>query len=105
VMPLVYLSAGRFLWLAAIELSWIRLGLVAVLAIATAQNWAEPLHIHFSAILVAGLVGLAVLPAFVAMADARLRSWARLAALAILVALIPVGIIEVAELGFIYGHL
>jgi dolichyl-phosphate-mannose-protein mannosyltransferase len=105
VMPLVYLSAGRFLWLAAIELSWIRLGLVAVVAIATAQNWAEPLHIHFGAILIAGLVGLAVLPAFVAMADARLRSWARLAALAILVALIPVGIIEVAELGFIYGHL
>ena len=105
VMPLVYLSAGRFLWLAAIELSWIRLGLVAVLAIATAQNWAEPLHIHFSAILIAGLVGLAVLPAFVAMADGRLRSWARLAALAILVALIPVGIIETAELGFIYGHL
>ena len=105
VMPLVYLSAGRFIWLAAIELSWIRLGLVAALAIATAQNWAAPLHIEFTAILIAGLVGLAVLPAFVAMADARLRSSARLAALAVLVILVPAGIIEVSELGFIYGHL
>jgi hypothetical protein len=105
VMPLVYLSAGRFIWLAAIELSWTRLGLVAVLAIATAQNWAEPLHIQFTAILIAGLVGLAVLPALVAMADAKLRSGARLAAIAILITLVPAGIIEVAELGFIYGHL
>ena len=105
VMPFVYLSAGRFIWLAAVELSWIRLGLVAALAIATAQNWAQPLHIQFTPILVAGLVGLAVLPAFVAIANTKLRSWARLAAVAILVLLIPAGIIEVAELGFVYGHL
>lgn len=105
VIPLIYLSAGRFLWLAAIELSWVRLGVVAVLGIATAQNFADPLHIHFGASLIAGLVGLAVLPAFAALAFPSIRSWARLGALGLLIALIPIGIVEVSELGFIYGHL
>lgn len=105
VMPLIYLSAGRFLWLAAIELSWVRLGVVAALAIATAQNFAEPLHIHFGATLIAGLVALAMLPAFAALAFPARRSWARLGALALIITLIPVGIVEVSELGFIYGHL
>lgn len=105
VIPLIYLSAGRFLWLAAVELSWVRLGVVAVLGMATAQNFADPLHIHFSASLIAGLVGLAVLPAFAALAFPSVRSQARLGALGLLIALIPIGIIEVSELGFIYGHL
>ena len=105
VIPLVYLSAGRFIWLAAVELSWIRLGLIAVLAIATAQNWAEPLHLHFSATLVAAIVGLAVMPAFAAIAFVKQRAWAQLGAFALLAVLIPVGVIEVSELGFIYGHL
>lgn len=104
VMPLIYLSAGRFIWLAAVELSWVRLGLVAALAIATAQNWAEPLHVQFSAMLVAAVVGLAMVPAFLAIAIPRIRSWAHLGAFALLMTLIPVGVIEVAELPFIYGH-
>lgn len=105
VTPLVYLSAGRFVWLAAVELSWIRLGLVAAVAIATAQNFAEPLHIHFSASVIAGLVGLAVLPALIAIASPKNRTWAHLVAIGLLVLLIPIGIVEVAQLSFIYGHL
>lgn len=104
VMPLIYLAAGRFLWLAAVELSWMRLGLVAAAAIATAQNWAEPLHIKFTAAVIAFLVGLAVAPALAALASRDVRRWARAWAFAVLVALIPVGVMEVAELGFIYGH-
>ncbi len=104
VMPLIYLCAGRFIWLAAVELSWIRLGMVAALAIATAQNWAEPLHVQFTASLIAALVGLAMVPAFVAMAVPKIRSWAHVAAFALLITLIPVGLLEVGELAFIYGH-
>lgn len=103
VMPLVYLAAGRFLWLAALELSWVRLGLAAALAIATWQNFATPLHVHFDASLIALLVGLAVLPAFAALALPTIRTWARLGALTLLVLLIPLGVVEVAELGYIYG--
>lgn len=103
VMPLVYLAAGRFLWLAALELSWVRLGLAAALAIATWQNFAKPMEIQFSAGLIALLVGLAVLPALATLAVPAVRRWARLGAFNLLVLLIPLGVVEVSELGFIYG--
>ena len=104
VIPIVYLSAGRFLWLAAAELSWQRLALAAVLAIATAANWAAPLHLKFDPILLGGVVLLAVLPALVVMVRPDARSWARSGAFALLAVLIPVGLVEVANLGAIYGH-
>jgi 4-amino-4-deoxy-L-arabinose transferase-like glycosyltransferase len=103
VMPLVYLAAGRFLWLAVVELSWVRLGVAAALAIATWQNFGPPLHLQFNASLIALLVGLAVLPAFAALAVPAIRHWARLGAFGLLVLLIPLGVIEVTELGYIYG--
>ncbi len=103
VMPLVYLAAGRFLWLAALELSWVRLALAAALAIATLQNFGTPLYLHFSASLIGLVLALAVLPAFAALASPAIRHWARLGAFSLLVLLIPLGVIEVAELGYIYG--
>jgi len=103
-IPIVYLSAGRFLWLAASELSWPRLALVAALAIATAANWAVPLDIKFDPLLLGGVVLLAVLPALVVMVRPETRSWARSGAFALLVLLLPVNLLEVANLGAIYGH-
>ncbi len=105
VMPLVYLAAGRFLWLAAIEVSWVRLGLAAAVAIATWQNFAPPMHVTFNATLIAFVIGLALLPALARMALPGLRSWTRFGAFTLLAALIPLGVVEVAELGYIYGHL
>jgi len=105
IMPLIYLAAGRFLWLAALELSWVRLALAAVLAIATWQNFAAPMQVSFHATLIAVLVGLAVLPALAVMARPAVRHWARYGAFALLVALVPLGIAEVAEAGFVFGHL
>jgi hypothetical protein len=104
VIPIIYLSAGRFLWLAAAELSWPRLALVATLAIATAANWAGPLNIRFDPMLLGGVVLLAMLPALVVMLRPDARSWARSAAFALLALLIPAGMVEVANLGAIYGH-
>ncbi len=104
LIPLVYLSAGRFLWLAASELSWPRLALAAALAIATAANWAAPLNVKFDPILLGGVVLLAVLPALVVMVRPDARSWARSGAFGLLAVLIPVGLVEVANLGAIYGH-
>jgi 4-amino-4-deoxy-L-arabinose transferase-like glycosyltransferase len=104
VMPIVYLSAGRFLWLAVTELSWPRLALVAALAIATAANWAVPLDIKFDPMLLGGIVLLAVLPALLVMVRPETRSWARSGAVALLVLLLPVNLLEVANLGAIYGH-
>jgi 4-amino-4-deoxy-L-arabinose transferase-like glycosyltransferase len=104
LIPIVYLAAGRFLWLAAWELSWPRLALAAALAIATAANWAVPLSIKFDPMLLGGLVLLAVLPALVAMVRPETRSWARSGAFALLVALVPVSLVEVANLPAIYGH-
>jgi hypothetical protein len=105
IMPLIYLSAGRFLWLAAVELSWVRLGLAAALAIATWQNFSAPMHLKASAPIIGVAVGLTVLPALAALVAPSLRRWARLGALGLLAALIPLGILEVAQLGFVYGHL
>jgi hypothetical protein len=104
LIPIVYLSAGRFLWLAAAELSWPRLALAAVIAIATAANWAAPLDIKFDPILLGGVVLLAVLPALVVMIRPDARSWARSGAFALLALLLPVSLVEVANLSAIYGH-
>jgi len=103
VMPLIYLAAGRFLWLAAVELSWVRLGLAAALAIATWQNFAPPMNVQFNAGLIAILVGIAVLPAFAALALPAVRRWSRIGALGLLITLVPLGVLEVAELGYVYG--
>ena len=104
LIPIVYLSAGRFLWLAAAELSWPRLAIAAVLAIATAANWAAPLGFKFDPILLGGVVLLAVLPALVVMVRPDARSWARSGAFALLALLLPASLVEVANLGAIYGH-
>lgn len=104
LIPIVYLSAGRFLWLAAAELSWPRLALAAALAIATAANWAVPLDIKLDPVLLGGLVLFAVLPALVVMLRPQARSWARSGAFALLALLLPVSLLEVANLAAIYGH-
>jgi hypothetical protein len=104
VMPLVYLAAGRFLWVAVWELSWLRLALAATLAIATAANWAVPLGFKFTAVSMGAIVLLAMLPALVAMVLPALRMWARYGAIALLVLLFPIGVLEVAHLDYIYGH-
>jgi hypothetical protein len=104
VIPIIYLFAGRFLWLAAAELSWPRLAVAAALAIATAANWAVPLHVKFDPTLLGAVVLVAVLPALVAMVRPDFRSWARSGAIALLVLLVPVSLVEVANLAAIYGH-
>jgi len=104
VIPIVYLFAGRFLWLAAAELSWPRLALGAALGIATAANWAVPLHLKFDPTLLGAVVLVAVLPALVAMLRPELRAWARLGAYGLLVLLVPISLVEVANLAAIYGH-
>jgi hypothetical protein len=104
VMPLVYLAAGRFLWVAVWELSWLRLALAATLAIATAANFAVPLGLKFGAQSMGAIVLLAILPALVAMVLPAARMWARSGAIALLALLFPVGVMEVANLGYIYGH-
>ncbi len=104
VIPIIYLSAGRFLWLAAMELSWQRLALAAALAIATAANFAVSLDVKFSPILMGGVVLLAVLPALAVVVRPEVRSWARSGAFALLVLLAPLSLLEVANLGAIYGH-
>jgi Na+/H+ antiporter NhaA len=80
------------------------IALVAALAIATAANWAVPLDIKFDPLLLGGVVLLAVLPALVVMVRPETRSWARSGAFALLVLLLPVNLLEVANLGAIYGH-
>jgi 4-amino-4-deoxy-L-arabinose transferase-like glycosyltransferase len=104
IMPIVYLAAGRFIWLAVSELSVLRLAVVAAMALATAANWAAPLHIRFDPTLMGEVVALAVLPALVALAFPRTRARARQGAYVLMVALVPVGIWEVGNLGAIYGH-
>ena len=104
VIPLVYLAAGRFLWLAAWELSWPRLALVATLAITTAANWAVPLDWKFDAVLLGGVVLVAVLPAFAVIVWPEARSWARSGAFALLAISGLLSMLEVANLGTIYGH-
>jgi hypothetical protein len=104
VMPLVYLAAGRFLWVAVWELSWLRLALAATLAIATAANFAVPLGLKFGAASMGIIVLLAMLPALAVMAYPAARRWARYGAIALLTVLIPVGALEVASLSYIYGR-
>jgi hypothetical protein len=104
VIPLVYLAAGRFLWLAVWELSWPRLALAAALAIATAANFAVSLDLKFDAILMGGIVLVAIAPALVTTVFPQARSWARSGAFVLLALLLPVGVVEVANLGAIYGH-
>jgi hypothetical protein len=104
VMPLIYLAAGRFLWVAVWELSWLRLALAATLAIATAANFAVPLGLKFGAASIGIIVVLAMLPALTVMAYPAARRWARYGAIVLLTVLIPVGALEVANLSYIYGH-
>lgn len=104
VMPLIYLLAGRFLWLAAWELSWVRLALAAALGIATAANWATPLHISFNAPVIGFIIVLAMAPALVVMVVLDIRPLARTVAFVLLALVVPVGVLEVANLGYIYGH-
>lgn len=103
IMPLVYLLAGRFLWQAVWELSWARLAVAAALGIATAANWAVPLHVTFNATLIGFIVLLAMAPALAALAFREIRPLARSGALVLLMLVIPAGVIEVANLGYIYG--
>lgn len=104
VIPLVYLAAGRFLWLAVWELSWVRLAVAAAVALATAANFAGSLGVKFDAIFMGGIVLFAALPALAAVVRPESRAWARLGAFALLALLVPVGILEVARLGAIYGY-
>lgn len=104
IMPLVYSMAGRFLWLAVSELSWARLGLAAALGIATAANFGAPLHVTFTANLMGFVVVIAMLPALLALAFKEVRPWARSAAMVLLLLVMPVGVLEVANLGYIYGQ-
>jgi hypothetical protein len=104
VIPLVYLAAGRFLWLAVWELSWPRLAVAATLAIATAANWAVALDWKFDTVLMGGIVLLAVVPALVAMVWPEVRSWARSGAFALLAISVLVSLLEAVNLAAIYGH-
>ena len=94
IMPIVYLAAGRFIWLAVSELSVLRLALVAAMALATAANWAaspHPLRSHPD-----GRGGrCAVLPALVAMVRPKPLG-ARPGAYALMALLVPVSLVEVA---------
>jgi len=85
------------------ELSWVRLGIAASLGLATAANWAVPLHIKFDAINMGFIVLLAVLPALIALAVPRLRTYAHGWGVALLAAIVPVSLLEVANLAYIYG--
>jgi len=67
-------------------------------------NWGPALDIKFDPLLLGGVVLLAVLPALVVMVRPDLRSWARSGAFALLALLLPVSLVEVANLGAIYGH-
>jgi len=96
-MPLVYLAAGRFLWFAVWELSWLRLALAATLAIGTAANWAVPLGLKFGTVSMGTIVLLAMLPALAVMVRPAARFWARSGAIALLALLVPVGILATSS--------
>jgi hypothetical protein len=104
VMPIVYLAAGRFLWVAVWELSWLRLALAATLAIATAANFAVPLGLKFGAASMGIIVLLAMLPALAVIVLPSVRTWARYGAIALLALLFPIGVLEIVHLDYIYGH-
>jgi hypothetical protein len=50
------------------------------------------------------IVLLAMLPALAVMVRPAARWWARYGAIALLVLLFPIGVLEVAHLDYIYGH-
>jgi Dolichyl-phosphate-mannose-protein mannosyltransferase len=104
VMPLVYLAAARFLWLAVSELSVLRLALVGVVVMATAANYGPALGLRVSAVLLGGVILVAVLPGLAALAWPAGRRYAFGGAVALLALLAPLGALEVAALGSIYGH-
>lgn len=104
VMPLVYLAAARFLWLAVSELSIPRLALAAVVAMATAANFQAALGLKASAALLGAVVLAAVLPGLVAVAWPAGRHYAHGAAVALLLLLAPLGALEVGVLGSVYGR-
>jgi hypothetical protein len=104
IMPLVYLAAGRFLWLAVSELSLVRLALVAVVALATAANFGPALGVRFTPGVLVGVTLVAVLPGLAVLAHRGSYRFAFAAACALLALLIPVGVIEVFALGSIYGR-
>jgi hypothetical protein len=104
IMPLVYLAAARFLWLAVTELSVARLAVVGVVVLATAANYAPAFGLHVSAALLGTVVLVAVLPGLAALAWPAGRRYAFGAACALLALLAPLGALEVAALGSVYGR-
>jgi hypothetical protein len=103
VMPLVYLAAGRFLWLAASQLSVPRLAIASVAFLATLANFGPALDLTFTPTFLAGITLAAVLPGLAILARPSVRRRAQSAAWALLVLLVPAGVLEVAALGSIYG--
>ena len=104
IMPLVYLAAARFVWLAVSELSVLRLAIVAVAVLATAANFAPAFDVKVSAGLLGGVIAVAVLPGLAVMARPAARRYALGAACALLALLAPLGALEVAALSSIYGR-
>ena len=104
IMPLVYLAAARFLWLAVSELSVTRLAVVAVVVLATGASYAPAFGLRASAGLLGAVILVAVLPGLAALAWPAGRRYAFGAACALLALLAPLGALEVAALGSIYGR-
>ena len=104
VMPLVYLAASRFLWLAVTELSALRLALAAVVALATLANFAPALGITWGPAILALFTGVAVLPGLAVLGWPAARRQAAIAACVLLALLVPLNAVEVAALGYVYGH-
>lgn len=104
IFPIVYLAAGRFLWLAAAEPSVPRLALAAVLGLATLANFAAPLHFKPEPLILGAVVAVAVLPGLAAFVSPTWRREAVGAAFALLVLVLPVSVLEVFSLSAIFGR-
>ena len=74
------------------------------IARATAGNGALRVYCKFDAMLRCGVVLVAVIPAFVEVMWPQARSWARSGAFAFLILSALLSLLEVANLGVIYGH-
>jgi hypothetical protein len=104
IFPLVYLSAGRFLWRAVAEPSVPRLALAAVLGLATLANFAAPFHFTPTPLILGAVIAVAVLPGLVAFVSPSWRREAVAAAFTLLVLLLPVSVLEVFSLSSIFGR-
>jgi 4-amino-4-deoxy-L-arabinose transferase-like glycosyltransferase len=104
VFPIVYLAAGRFLWRAAAEPSVPRLALSALLGLATLANFAAPLQFKPTPLILGAVIAVAVLPGLASFVSPSWRREATGAALALLVLLLPVSVIEVLSLSAIFGR-